>query len=225
MNTHTRVYITGCARSGTRYIADLLHASALFATHETSTVHHRAKAVSMELGGRHAGVIEVNSEGGKRIAEIARLEGMCAIGHVVRHPQRVVASIAGRQMWSHNWGRRRAAEYPHLGEPKDDDGLTLDASLDYWITHNRHIAVALEEYPLPSIRFRIEEPLTALHSLLEFAGLEINEAQLDRAMRSIPKDTNTVKDEPPLVYDWQQHDETLRTQAEALAAEYGYEGF
>jgi hypothetical protein len=210
------VYITGCARSGTKYLAEVLSAAGVSATHERLTMVQRGGGVRFDAS--RAGSVEVSSDGVYRCAELAALPGMRAMGHVVRHPRLVVASLVGRGMWEQGWGERRCSEWPALGVQSLS---AIDRSLLYWIVANQWLDAPVGRDEVPVVRFRLEEPAPALDALCRLGGLELNRERLRAALATVPRDVNHRVDTPPVAYDWREHDPRLREVAEEMVRGYG----
>lgn len=199
--TPTKLLITGPARSGTHYLAQLLSNARIDATHEATRISNT------EFRDFAAGSVDVNSELGFRIGNAVEWsEASKTVGVAVRHPQQVVASIVGREMWDEEWGGHRLYECPILGF-----GSAIDRSLAYWIEINWAI-----EKQANTIRIPIAHPLPALTELLETAQVDYSSDRLSRAIESTATDIGHRSDKPPVEYDWQDHDPWLRETAEKL---------
>lgn len=214
----TSVYITGCARSGTKYLAAVLENAGVNATHEKSLMSDRGVDLS------RCGDVEVSSDGAYRVAEIAALEEVKVIGHVVRHPQQVVASIVGRGMWAEGWGLNRSEEWPALGAGWLGDGrapsphrLTeIDRTLLYWITVNEWIEARARVWTFP-----VTAALFSLPVQLAVGDVQYEPGMIDNAVGATRRDINHTPATPPVEYDWNEHDPWLRERAELLIERYG----
>lgn len=214
----SRVYVTGAARSGTKYLADVLTELGVHATHERATFE------AGDGGGfvpdfSDAGAVEVSSDGVYRIRDLAQLTGMEAIGHVIRHPQAVVASLTGRTLWDDPWGQRRAYEWPALGVI---DLSPIDRSLLYWITVNQWIDQMVTDVPV--VQFDLAKPAGALRVIAQIAGVQLEGNYARRVIAEFPTDVNHREDQPPVTYAWSDHDPWLRHIAEVMTEGYGLEG-
>jgi len=212
----TRVYITGCARSGTKYLAEVLSAAGVSATHERLVMTASGGVVRFEAA--RAGSVEVSSDGVYRCTDLAGLPGMRAMGHVIRHPRLVVASLVGRGMWEQGWGERRRYEWPALGVQSLS---AIDRSLLYWIMANQWLDARVGRDEVPVVQFRLEEPAAALDALCRLGGLKLDRERLREALAMVPQDVNHRADTPPLAYDWGEHDPWLREVAETMVRGYG----
>jgi hypothetical protein len=210
------VYITGCARSGTKYLAEVLSAAGVSATHERLVM--RASGGVVRFDAARAGSVEVSSDGVYRCADLAGLPGMRAMGHVIRHPRPVVASLVGRGMWEQGWGERRCSEWPALAV----ESLSgIDRSLLYWIVVNRWLDARVGRDEVPVVRFRLEDPAAALEALCRLGGLKLDRERLREALATVPRDVNHRVETPPVEYDWREHDPRLREVAEEMVRGYG----
>jgi len=206
----TAVYITGCARSGTKYLATVAQAAGIDATHEASRIRHGEPLL---MNG--TGAVEVNSDGGTRIGEIAALDEVKVIGHVVRDPALVVASIVGRGMWNADWGEARLREYPQLeAQNFSDDGKDIDRTLAYWILHNRRISARAKASGKFVLRFTLGEAEEALTELCDRADVPLKWERLSAAVDVVPLTINRSESHPPLSYHWEDHNSVLREFAE-----------
>lgn len=197
--------ITGSARSGTHYFAQLLRNAGIDATHEKAIVS------DTEFKDFGAGTVEVNSELGFRLENVINLsEHVSAIGHVVRHPHEVVSSIMGREMFSEGWGQLRLYECPELNYWHG-----IDRALAYWIEINR----AVDRFK--PIRIPVSDPVVPLIELLEQVGIDCGVERIQASMALTDQTLGHRADMPPIEYEWEEHDPALRALATMMMRRYG----
>lgn len=186
------------------YIAELLQAAGIDATHEGLW---RLQPGSPVYFG-DCGDVEVSSDAGLMLHEVAPVAE--SVGHVVRHPQQVVASIVGRGLWDTLWALRIEREYPRVAYYSS----VHDRALAYWLDHNARIEMVLGHDPR-YVRFPLHDPADGLRRALRLARLP---DVLEPALSLVAKSTNAGT---PTLYDWRSHDANLRASAEGLMEEYG----
>lgn len=212
-----RLLITGCARSATMYLAELLKAAGVDATHEKAQAPRETYNGSgyridpLGFDDSKAGEVEVNSEFG-HVVEHVPVE---ALGHVIRHPHLVVASLVSRGLPAGHFGARHNLFYPELQHLSS----VFDWSLAYWLAQNTRLHAIGQHHPHYQ-KFRIDDPLPALATLLEASEIPFDWGRLCDAYEQTPSDVNHDSVLQRVEYDWDSHDPYLKTAAEQLWREW-----
>lgn len=207
-----RLLLTGSARSGSGYLAHLLRAAGVDAGWESTTPPKRFFAAD---GGsvqqlhvpewRHE--VEVSSG----FAPVVDIVPVPVLGHFLRHPQHVVASIVGRGMFATEWGAATRGHYQELNLLSDP----FDMALAYWVIENARVHHFGEQHPYYR-KILLSDPLPALLGVLDVAGVEVDEDELRDLEAMFPQDVNHYPGAPPVNYDWYSHEGGWRHAAEQL---------
>jgi hypothetical protein len=189
--------ITGCARSGTTYIAKILQEGGLQVGHEYVG---KDGTSSWDLAARP-------KEGRWKV----RLENyrFAHIFHQTRHPLKVISSVYLTEDQD-SWDYIRT----YVPEIRDNDSH-LTKCAKYWYYWNLK-AEAMSEWT-----YRIEEIDNLLGEFERRLGKKIDHSALER----IPRNTNT-KGTPPNEFSWEDLQKELDTDLYqkicSLAEKYGY---
>ncbi len=210
--------ITGCARSGTGYIATLLTALGIPCGHErVFCPTHLRKGEDLLWPD------QVWGESSWLAAPyIDALPLDLPVLHQVREPTAFVRSKVRTRFfevptWYKSFAERVA---PDLLE-----GTSVERSMRYWITWNRMVAAAGNAHGRPYLRYRLEDidaPL--LRQIFELIGVEVPNDHLDAVLAKHPRNYNTRgrKDrDGDLRFDSLPAGD-LRDEMAELATEFGY---
>lgn len=198
--TH-RVLVTGTGRCGTGYVATLLNAVAIPATHEgvwsTETRPWSWQRVECSW---------------LAVPHLESFDG--PIVHLVRHPLDVINSLMGIEFFTnpvHGDYVARAREIVDL------DGLEpLEQAMKFWVEMNRLIE------PHASARFQIEQiGPEDFAAIAEATGARHSPHEMAAAMEKIPTNVNS-RNRASFAWD-DLPDGDLKVELEQLAKEYGYE--
>lgn len=199
------------------YLAELLKAAGIDATHEKASAPrdtYSGDGYQIEPLGfddSKAGDVEVNSEFG----HVAEFVDVPALGHVIRHPHLVVASLVSRGLPAGHFGARHNLFYPELRQISN----VFDWALTYWLAQNARLHALGQHHPHYE-KFTIGDPLSALASLLEAAEIPCDWDRLAEAYEQTPRDVNHDSMLQRVEYDWDSHDPYLKTAAEQLWREW-----
>lgn len=180
--------VTGCARSGTGYIATVLTSLGVPCGHE------RVFCPS-HLDGRDELVWpdELPGESSWLAAPyLANLPDDLPVLHQVREPVAFLRSkVRTRFFEVPSWYKSFAERV----RPPLLEGSPLERGMRYWLEWNRMVEAAAEEPARRTLRYRLEdvgEPL--LEEILETVGVTIDPERVAAALARLPRDYNTRGD-------------------------------
>lgn len=196
--------ITGAQRSGTRYLAKVLSAAGLPATHELGDPFGSPKNAPDPRTTPPTGPIEVSWLA-------AWFQTDAYIVHLVRHPLDAIASSAHRRTFTKPrpygwWAMEKMSQIALYDEPA--------RSARYWLGWTDLVEEQAHE------RLRLED-VTArtLAEMLERAGIAPNMERLREAVANVSTMTNGGSFPPPLTYGDLGE---LANPVQHRAKEYGY---
>jgi hypothetical protein len=225
------VLVTGCGRSGSRYLAEVLTAAGLPCTHERVFTgreqDHRQLAARTAEASWYA------------VPWLSDVSDTTLVLHVVRHPLRCVGSWVGlrffdrgqteRPLWKHVI--KRALNLPASGQYRSIQvvrthrpsvfaaATAAERGAAYWLQWNRWVEDECATHRDRYRRIRLEDVTSA--AVVEF----VREAGVDPApnaagaVREISRQTNTRGSRVDLQWsDLGVHEKAVR----ALAERYGY---
>lgn len=193
--------ITGCARSGTLYIAEVLRALGFDAGHERLYSPTRAGPVAPQT-------VEVSW-----LAAPHRIDGALVV-HQVRHPLKVVASLLARGTFRESGRRVRYGQYaarwcPRIRHEADE----LNRCLRYWLDWNALVRADVF-WHVEAIRPDM------LEAVLHGTGREPQRPAAE-ALSCVPCDTHHAPGRRELTWE-DLTDRPLAKDARRRAQEYGY---
>ncbi len=223
--------VTGCSRSGTKYIAKLLTALGHPTSHERVFSIHRVKRLE-EGQDVFEGFDDLDGASSFLAAPFLHLSGPgTLVLHQVRHPEAVVRSHLGIGFFAFP---PKPSEY--LAD-NHEDFLTiirryapevfeqpseLGRCLQYWVSWNGIVADVLKREDRPYFQYQLEGiDLALLRSIDELFCGACTDSELEAALAAVPRSVNARPRDDTFV--WRDVAETpLGRRADALAREFGY---
>lgn len=202
--------VTGAQRSGTSYIATVLHRAGLDATHEGNPPGQGWRDHDPREGPRTDVDIDVCWHSSWWLSD---LDGVTVV-HLVRDPLASIASSATRRTF---WRPRPSGAWAIDRIPAIGEGTNLQRCVTYWVEWNQLVE------PHAHARLRVEDATAeTLSALLDRAGVDHDRADLAAAIDDVPKNTNTNRRVPqPLAWD-DLGSGRQAARARQMAARYGY---
>lgn len=201
-----RVLVTGCGRSGTRFVATALKHAGVNAGHEhlfTTTMH--------EWPANYYSGVEISW---LAVPWLHELPSDVSIVHLVRHPLDVVRSFLGIRFFEKQWSEYTRFVMNYC--PGDVlDGKPIDQALGYWLGWNSMVSVSNH------IRIRVECLTPAiLCSLFGTLGFRLSRRKLEESFEKLGTRHNGR--ERALTTSAEILKRPLGKKVRSLAVEYGY---
>jgi len=209
--------VTGCARSGTQYVAKVLESLGLRAGHEKIyRPDADARGVDAAWQGRDAEASWL------AVPWLWRLPAGAVVVHLVRDPIKVVRCLA-----LHDWFAtedRGNADFVRKHLPACRKGTALEKAAQYALGWNALAEEAGRRAGLRYARVRIEGlRADRLHALLALAGRQVPVVRIEEVLEVIPRDVGACRGHGEGDVTWAQ---VLRTPAGPaladLARRHGY---
>lgn len=201
-----RFLVTGCARSGTRFIFRLLNDLGFPCGHEW--VFNPHKRLGFFWG-------EVSWLG---VPYIKQLEDEVVLVHQVRHPLSVARSVLGIRMFTDRVAHGPFIDFLRHHSSVYDETNLLSRFMRYWVEWNTRIELAApgREY----LRYRIED--LQPESLVRFLGGEVERGKISAIFRKADRMENHRERDVSITMD-SFPEGPLKTEFLALAESYGYD--
>jgi hypothetical protein len=215
--TLQRVLVTGCARSGTGYLAALLSELGLECGHE------RVFAPRTVRGSTPTWPADVRAESSWLAAPfLSKLPQGTAVVHLVRHPLAVMRSNMRIGFFSapSEYLEHATAHLPVLRQ-----GQPIECAARYWTGWNELIEREARRAGLQLLRIRLERlDERGVRELCGALELGVTPARARAALQQVPADTNTRgrRGQDHLVRLDDLSDRTLRLAIEEAAQRFGY---
>lgn len=215
---HRKLLITGCGRSGTMYASEVWRSQGLDVSHENPTPPNGEMGKD-GIASWYMAVNDLDPPFGPSASEYE----FDFVIHQVRHPLKVIASVAQfvlRDALSRDYIERNAPETrlnPRERQMRDCDQLILQASR-YWLYWN---LLASEK---SSLTIKVEDLAGSLEGLCAM----LNVGFVPGVAEAVSANTHgryLYLNEPYWTVDWDdiaRLDPGLRNQIRALADGYGY---
>lgn len=239
--------VTGCGRSGTKYMAEVLKRCGLKCDHE-GVFDPPVRSVEIPAG----------LDGDVSWAAAPFVSAMASgtkVLHQVRHPLDVISSFVSLRFFADppSWSfrndvahrakarlvellrrvgalERRVAssslDYLRLALEHApgifEERTEVDRAARYWIEWNALVERLAANPSIPYVRYKIEDlDSTTLAAILEFIGHTLEEEMLVAALRTVPQHTN--KKTPTARLRWDDVRPGLIDELTEHSARYGYE--
>jgi hypothetical protein len=215
-----RVLVTGCARSGTGYLAALLTEVGLACGHELVFEPRTVRRSTSEAPDWPQ---PVRAESSWLAAPyLARLPKGTAVVHLVRHPLAVMRSNLRIGFFSapSEYLEHACAHLPGLRQ-----GDLIERAARYWVGWNELIEREARRGGLQLLRIRLERlDERGLRELCSALELGVTPSCARAALLQVPADTNTRgrRDQDHLVRFEDLSERTSRLALEDAARRYGY---
>lgn len=195
--------ITGAARSGTGYMAQVLKSAGIPCGHETIFSHGGLESAELAVLGQPELEADCSWLAAPFLAD-EWLEDVCIV-HLVREPRKAIESVISVKALEQDTPYSRFA-FRHLAELRDWRRPEERAAC-YWLAWNRMIA------PHATIWHRVEDDPQILLGLL---GLEYNGPLFD------DRTYNHRPEHPPYELDWLSLNVRLRKEIVQIGLQYRY---
>lgn len=205
-----RLLFTGCARSGTGYMAKLITEAGLVCGHEWAFTPFKAG---------EWGLLKAESSSLALRAVEDGLVGDCLVIHLIRNPLEVVRSVVGRDMFNQSPPRYKAkysawlcANVPQCFEPCLS---SVTRAARYWLFVNQRAENCI------GYRLRVEDiDAKALEDISDVIGVPLDVTALER----VGTKTNSGERDESITWDdmLSSLPPLRRNHFESMAERYGY---
>ena len=223
--------VTGCSRSGTGYISELLSAIGFECGHERIFNIHRV----LDLEKLSDNFVDFPKKHGDSshlaVPFLKDLPNGTVVLHQVRHPVPVIRSHMGIRYFANPYQPSMYLADNHPDFLKFiarhcpdvfEDGDELKRCMRYWVLWNRLAQRAEQIDGLRYLRYKVESisrPL--IRQIFTLLGSECNNDIIDNALSSVSRSTNTRLRDFSVSWETIPEGNTKET-VKQLAIEYGY---
>lgn len=228
---HHRFVVTGCARSGTKYMSRLLSAADIRCSHERVFKVERLKQID------HPADYFVDRP------EVAGDASWCAapflnhlpdgtvVLHQVRNPIDVIRSLTGIRAYAEPFQPSPYLAYNHPEylefEKKHCPDIfavqgEIEKCMRYWILWNRMVQSAERKDGLTYFRYRLEDVNVALlNTIIDVLAFDVDIRRLEHAFSVVSQSTNSRPRDASINWESLPPGEEKHAVAQ-LARQYGY---
>ena len=212
-----KIIISGCGRSGTRYMSELFQKMGLPCTHEVVFDPKNWRGSELPMLGMK------NESAWESAPFLTQLDpDEYAILHIIRHPFKQINSLRNLGFFEVNdiWCQFACRIFPALNH-----GSYPERYAKYWIYWNK-LVENVNYFGYVYQRFNIESILQVnpLYSFLKKAGIEVDKSIMMEALRVVPNNVNSVpyKIDKDTIKLSDIEDQDLKEKLLVQSEKYGY---